>query len=751
MKTVAEIREILIEALQGPISRDLFEDPVITPCGHTFENEQISTHLTGQGEYPGKQDCPECRNSLQSDQLVSNDLVKQLVALLSKPSEDANKNLTEFLATRFLAEDSSIWSVPKTLGCGHSFDANEFAAMGNKINDKLHYQCRCCNKLTKATDVRENHALKSIINHSSVYEFVVTMSPFLTDEQRQQLLLPYEIISIKDEEVDEFLQLHNLNLLVQTDIEGRQLLVLVLDNKKSFLLKKYMQKFGSDWLVSRFVSDEYTTRTIALLYEYFNSDFVELLRFLRENLNIKTHNYQLEAQVIAVPFRMLGDQSEDAVPRFFEIIESTGCQPFKAMMLDSMPAFQWVVQRISESRAVTNWVAVLHKLMELPDFNSSHCCSSNVTPLSLFFTHTGEAAPAWNVLVRYQQSALIHAVLDKLALITAAERELHGPSLMNFFITVFRAINYDVDLIRRYSSLLARPKDSATVMRGLLLSCYKELILKVPQGLSITLELIDSLEDGVNRRSADLPSIFSLAVEQYVATKAEVDKSKWYLLICRLLPRANLINLNQAYDKLVATCMSDELVYFIRLQFLITGCHEGKIDVALQKKGLIVNSDCYTKHSHAYAAAVIKSESDNKDSVIFIYRLFHALFKVSVADLNTQYVNIPASVASAQRLLDAAETLFRALEASDCKDRELLLSKLQKFLVVIVESWCCSDTPLSAQDCCQLIAAFRQMRLATWHPGWFRIFNPDWVTPRLNQLFQANIDQTCSQPVSCSA
>jgi E3 ubiquitin-protein ligase RFWD2 len=63
---------LLLAELQCPICVEVIADPFVTPCGHTFCYQCITTHLRHQSN------CPSCRSYLVQEQVHPNFLLDKV-------------------------------------------------------------------------------------------------------------------------------------------------------------------------------------------------------------------------------------------------------------------------------------------------------------------------------------------------------------------------------------------------------------------------------------------------------------------------------------------------------------------------------------------------------------------------------------------------------------------------------------------------------------------------------------------------
>lgn len=77
MTTLAALRAELADLLICPISQETMEDPVIDPCGHTFEAIQI------QGWLSLNPTCPLSKRHVTIEQLVPNRMLKHTLEILA--------------------------------------------------------------------------------------------------------------------------------------------------------------------------------------------------------------------------------------------------------------------------------------------------------------------------------------------------------------------------------------------------------------------------------------------------------------------------------------------------------------------------------------------------------------------------------------------------------------------------------------------------------------------------------------------
>ena len=67
----------LAEVFTDPITLEVITDPVIDKCGHTFERAQVV------GWIQDHHTCPISRNKLESDELISNRVVKEAITIIN--------------------------------------------------------------------------------------------------------------------------------------------------------------------------------------------------------------------------------------------------------------------------------------------------------------------------------------------------------------------------------------------------------------------------------------------------------------------------------------------------------------------------------------------------------------------------------------------------------------------------------------------------------------------------------------------
>lgn len=92
--TAIHKEHLVLKDFLCPITQELMTDPVITPCGHTFEKEFIEKWIDQKTEQYKKNknftpECPECRAFITKDQL-STDYV--LIGKMKKAYADLAKN-----------------------------------------------------------------------------------------------------------------------------------------------------------------------------------------------------------------------------------------------------------------------------------------------------------------------------------------------------------------------------------------------------------------------------------------------------------------------------------------------------------------------------------------------------------------------------------------------------------------------------------------------------------------------------------
>jgi len=110
--------------LSCPITSELFTEPSITPCGHTFEASRICESLKR------RKSCPLDRKDLKSDDLLTNHFVKQI-------SEIAKEIIDKNLIVMFFNIDDDLPRCPINgkplfeavrLPCGHYFNQSALSS-----------------------------------------------------------------------------------------------------------------------------------------------------------------------------------------------------------------------------------------------------------------------------------------------------------------------------------------------------------------------------------------------------------------------------------------------------------------------------------------------------------------------------------------------------------------------------------------------------------------------------------------------
>jgi len=67
-KTTAEFKQHIRDQLECPVGLETFKCPVVTKCGHTFEQDMLAA-VYYSNEHPANAKCPLCRTRITSDDL----------------------------------------------------------------------------------------------------------------------------------------------------------------------------------------------------------------------------------------------------------------------------------------------------------------------------------------------------------------------------------------------------------------------------------------------------------------------------------------------------------------------------------------------------------------------------------------------------------------------------------------------------------------------------------------------------------
>ncbi|HVW99898.1 MAG TPA: U-box domain-containing protein [Candidatus Babeliaceae bacterium] len=89
LKDAHRINDALIRELECPLSVDSLKDPVIDPCGHTFERRSILNWLATHNV------CPISNLPLTQHDLISNRIVKEAIDMLDRKGRSPNMSAKE--------------------------------------------------------------------------------------------------------------------------------------------------------------------------------------------------------------------------------------------------------------------------------------------------------------------------------------------------------------------------------------------------------------------------------------------------------------------------------------------------------------------------------------------------------------------------------------------------------------------------------------------------------------------------------
>ena len=726
-KSPNEIRLILTELLTCQLTLDKLKQPFLLSCGHSFEEEELRLHLEGSVEFSRfpKDDCPCCRNMQVPPRIK--DL--KLVELLSK-LDKSDEALVTYLCENFFNNNGKPWQNPRTLGCGHSFDNDDLDFTSN--NNQVQCECPICHLTTPLEEIRENYRLLSIVSHNEIHKFIICHTELLDLKDKTILLLPYYVEADRVEKINDLLTIDNRYLLLHSNSNKPSLLVLALRYGSVKVLCRFIEVYSSDWLVDGFVSEVYFAEFIDLFYKYFKHNLIKLLAFLETNLVEQSYAQKLKTYVVITVLEKLVDKRRDYIDNFFTQLDEGLSQQISNMKIGAKPIFQWVLENLNAKPELLGWLFVVEELIRLDGFDPARCCQRLVKPVSLFIS-SNQGISVWQLLVTNKCYQLINYLIDKLRLFDYVQQQFNCAKVAELFINIFVMYDYNVDIVHSYIRFLPRKIAPDFIIDSLLKSCYVDLVTKKFQGYRIVLKLLNSSSAGVNHLVSGLHTMFRLAIARYASPKDVEEKSLWQMLICKLLVKTKMTDLHYALDILLSKGDISEVYYILCCQMLMTECRLGKLTISLDFCESLASEKCNRFFLSYYLTHVVSSKTDLANQCRLVYKLFYSLFYTSrnhrIFDAG-EFIKI-SSLETAEALLTAADLLFRALKASSYPYRNSLLIKLQQQLVVLVERWCSGEVELEQE---QLLSHFQQTQIATWYPGVFRFFNPDWITPKLNTL-----------------
>ncbi len=160
--------------LECPISWNVFRDPVVTACGHTFSREML---ISSNNQQPILCRCPRCRTPQYTTPAIPDLVLQQFIECYEQSPEVRSEAAIRSLL--ICPASKKLYYHPYLLNCGHSVNPSVFNAYRQKF-----YECVCCHKTTELTQMRINFRLHDI---ASELAFLFSDDEKSTNDSDQQL------------------------------------------------------------------------------------------------------------------------------------------------------------------------------------------------------------------------------------------------------------------------------------------------------------------------------------------------------------------------------------------------------------------------------------------------------------------------------------------------------------------------------------------------------------------------------------